>query len=588
MAKMPPVLPPAAGAAIAPPIPATGPDLEWAQAIPPQPVAPVANEKAVRPTKTSSEFLFELDAPARPVSRELDLDADPDIAAALAQEVPSALDSQVESSALEPASAGEPLDPSSPEWPSCPSLDELVAAFAVPSSPKTADEQRQQRHRRALLRVLTCRDCFRWLSSLGVSEEDKKSVARMLMGLDSAVGPREGQASVVKDPEAALEGASQEQLDAIERLITPIEDRLLALDDLIAPEVFATQLESRKQSKKISARYGRLLASRRFSAGQRRDRFELIATHLLTTSVQGGFRRALPPDRARTVLEHLIGGVPRRQKEEQVLGEALGCLREMLDRLSQLKSQEEFFDSGYFLDVHGYKVSSRDQLLSPEFVYLSVLINVAVNNRIEAWIASTERLFDSHQLTSEGSPREHLMRRLLEQEEAIDDSFGVKRRNNAPSVRRSEPPNAATPAKKATTQRKKAERPRFEIIVDRRLIAFCIGLLVALGSGVYLAVQTGTIGKESTEALSAMQLTQISPMLARGWILGSGSARHFSGTVSRARWLALDGRRRVEQADGLNKVLRSKRIRNALITGPSGRAIEIRDGFVGFVQGGKL
>jgi hypothetical protein len=584
----PPLVPPqaAAGAGVAPPLRQALVEPAQSKAGVPSPtIAGGARPKElVRPTKTTAEFLFELDAPTRPTSREMDFEANPEIVSA-GDDAIAASNSETAGSALEPAQADEALDPLPPELSSNPSLDEVLALFAVSSTPATAEEQQQQRLRRTLLRVLTCRDCFRWMGSLGVADEDKKGIARMLMGLDTAIGPREGQASVVKDPETALEHVSPEQLDALERLIAPIEDRLLSLDELITPEIFQTQLENRKQSRKIIARYGRLLASRRFSAGQRRDRFELITTHLLTVQLEGGFRRTLPPERARAVLEHLIGGIPRRQREEQELGEALGYLLEMLDRLNELKSQDEFFETGYFLDVHGYKVSSRDQLLSPEFVYLSVLINVAVHNRLETWIGSMARLYDSHQLTSEGAPREHVMRRLRDQEEAIDDSFGVKRRTPL-QARRSEPPKPVAPAKR--TKPKKKAQQRFEIVFDRQFTMLALSVLVTLSSGIYLAFKTGAVGEEAMQALNADQLAQISPVLARGWILGSGTSRHFDGSVVRARWTALDARRRMDQAEHVTKVLHGKGIKNAKIAGPEGRVIEIHDGLVSFVQGGKL
>lgn len=460
---------------------------------------------------------------------------------------------------------------------------ELAVGFPAQDKAASADDQHRQRAKRAITRVLACRDCFRWLGGLGVPDEERKGVARMLVELDVAAGRQGVQPMIAKEPEAALREASAEQLDALERALSPIEDRLLALDDLVPPATFRHQLENRKQSKKIVARYGRVLASRKFPAGQRRDRFELIATHLLSARAGAG-RRALPPERARSVLEFLLGGMPRKQKEGE-LSEALAYLRQMLERLLGLSAPDEFFEGGWFLDTHGYKVSMRDQLLSPEFVYLSVLIDVAIHNRLEGWIGERERLHDAKQFTAGGSPREQMMRRLQEQEEAVDDIFGVKRRPS-PQTRSSEPPKAAPVLR--SSKPPPAKRKQNGVTIDRSLTLMVGSLLVILISGGVLAFEFGLVGVEEHQALDAKDLAELSPMLARGWIRGSEGHRRLDGMIQRVRWMELDPRSRTEQANQLAKTLSGRGVKDAHLVDVTGPVMEIRGGLVEYVKGGKL
>jgi hypothetical protein len=229
----------------------------------------------------------------------------------------------------------------------------------------------------------------------------------------------------VKEPNAALAAATTAQLVTLERLIGPAEEKLLALDDLIGREVFQSRVQAPKQSKKLVARYGRLLASRRMPAGERRDRFEWIATHLLTASLEGGKQAVLPPDRARPVLQHLVGGIGRKIKAQE-LDDAVAFLYDAIGKLEQLKSADELFASGLYLDVLGYKVSMREQLMSPEFLYLSVAFNARLTNQIETWLSQESA---SVRVSADGSARDRLMRRLRDQQDEVDFTFGVRRRS---------------------------------------------------------------------------------------------------------------------------------------------------------------
>lgn len=571
--------------------------------------SPESDARAKDPKRSTMDFLFELDAPNRTPSREIDLAAHPQIAAALAAHgsPTTSVEAPPAAPAVEPEPETEPAaetraeaDPLAEAEPvaetlllpdlgaALPDSDQLErrVSLAPPDKPKTAEQQQQQRLRRALLRVVVCRDAFRLLGFLGIADEDRKGVARMLMELDSAFGRREGQPSLIKEPELALKGASQEQLDTIDRLIGPIEDKLLAHDEAVPPETFNAQLDNRKHSRKIIARYGRLLVSRRIAAGQRRDRFEAIATHLLTLTTDSGEHQALAPDRAKPVLEHLIGGLPRKINEEE-LNESLTSLREMIGRLANLTTLEQFFEN-FFLDMHGYKVMMREQLLSPEFLYLSVYLNAKVHNRVEAWIADLERLHNTNQLTSEGRPREQIARRLLELEDAVDNMFGVKRRP-PPQAARAEPAKPAPAAKRAKTKERESSRFKLDIVVDRQLFVLAGAFAVILGVGIYLAVATGAVGATVVEALSEEQLTQFSPILVRGWLKGSGADGWLDASVQAPAWKQLEPRKRADEAEHIARELAARGMKRAHVMSLQGaRVIEIENGVVAYVEGGKL
>jgi hypothetical protein len=415
------------------------------------------------------DFLFELDSPV-PSSAEIDLRGMPEV-----------------QTAIHDSNLRESLAPPEPDLPELPrdsfhpvasesiepppmSARELTASSeAVPRSvarvslkpaplPSTSDEHHELRKRRLIARIVTCRDAFRVLGFLDIKEADRSEIARLMMALDPAFDPKGLTEGVAKEPAAILSTASKEQLDRVERLISPIEDKLLALDDLVTDQALATRVEAGKITAKTLARYGRLLVSRRMQAGPRRDRFEWIATALLTRKNADGTRALVNADRATRVLDLLIGGLVWKPKDQE-LEEAVEFLNDALERLRGFKNQEELFDSEFFIDVHGYKVTMRELLLSPDFVYLSVAINTGLHNRVEEWVAAMERVHKANQLTQDGSPREHLARRLRDEEAAVGRIFGVKPRSSGPSSR---PPPAAASTSIPADRRKprEASKPR--------------------------------------------------------------------------------------------------------------------------------
>jgi hypothetical protein len=492
-----------------------------------------------------------------------------------------ALDLGIEPARDEPAA---PTEDAPGRMPTPSQRPELQVGLAPAEKPATAEEQRQQRLRRTLQRIVTCRDAFRLMGFLGIGEEDRKIVARMFMELDQAVGGSEGQPALVKEPEARLKHATLEQLDALDRLLGPIEDKLLWLDEIVQPQPFAAQLDNPKHTKKAWARYGRLLATRRIQAGQRRDRFEAVATHLLVQQREDGTREPVTPDRAKPVLEYLTGGLTRKVDPAE-LRESLDSLREMFVRMDEPMGHEQFFE-GLFLDLHGYKITMRDMLLCPEFLYLSVMVNAKMHNRMEEWIAGLGRLHDSMHLSSEGTPREQLLRRLQQQEEAVEDSLGV-RRKPPPQAVKQEPAKPAPVAKRTKPKKKATSDSRFQI--DRRVILLGMALLAIAASFTFVGVETGLVAAPVVEAQTKEKLAEFSPILVRGWIKGAGANRHLEAAVHAGLWQELSARKRSEEAEHIAQTIVKLGMKRATVSALGGApVIQIEGGVVAFVQGGKL
>jgi hypothetical protein len=190
------------------------------------------------------------------------------------------------------------------------------------------------------------------------------------------------------------------------------------------------------------------------------------------------------------------------------------------------------------------------------------------------------------QLTAEGTPREHLLRRLREQEEAVEDSLGVKRKP-PPVAAKAEPAKPAPVAKRAKPQKKAQATQRF--VVDRRVVMLALSLVVIVATGTFLGFKTGMVGLPVAEALTAQKLAQLSPLLVRGWIRGEKADRHLDALVQVAAWQQLEARKRSEEAARLARVLAQRGMKRAQITTLGGEPVlQIEGGVVTYVQGGKL
>lgn len=556
-------------------------DLDAPSAASHRPVA-ASSSRPNQPQRSTMEFLYDLDDPSMTMSREIDLDADPTLreAVAAAAAEADALDAAASEAAAE-AQIEQATQAAEDDRP------ERLVSLPIPEQARGAEEQLQQRRVRVMDRIATVRDAFRFLGHMGIPEEQRKGVARMLLELETAAASSEA-ANVVKDPRAALAAAGKAQLDAAERSLGPIEDKLLALDDQVGDSIFEDRVLNTKQNKKIIARYGRLLASRRMPPGPRRNRFEWLAMQLLTRRTEHGELAPLPPDRARNVLQHLIGGLPRKVRQPEV-DEATDYLHDVAKRLDDLRSADQLFDSGLFADLHGYKVSMREHLTSPEFVYRSVLTEAKLQNRLEQWIAAQERLHDKNQLTAEGTPRVHMRRRLAAERDDVDGRLGAKARLVVGPVSDEPPP---PPPKRARPAQPTAPGALSSLLarirVDRSLLLAAAAAIVIVGSSLFVGESLGVVGEPAVRRLTKEELPALSPLLVGGLLRGTGETQHLQGWISGKRWRALDGRKKHEAADAAARKLSAAGIKEADLYDGSTLIVVIKSGTLVSAQGAKL
>lgn len=556
-----------------------------------------------------SQSLFELDTPSASGTRSLELPQLP--AADVKLELP-ANDTQPEPAASDPESAARAAESAAidAEFAAVANTSEMERPLEAARSlaPKTtqphpfdtrvhthvaldaifdatlrlpkAQDTIEARRGRLAIRYKSACAAYKVLLELDIPSHARKELVELFSGYESSLRaalPPPAPGEPPRDSDQLHNALPAQGFDEHERALTKVEDRLLAVDDTISEDEFRTRVHLDKVQAKSLLRYARLLAARRFNVGYRRDRFEFLAFELLTNEGPDKRLSLLPRDQAGPVLHHLLAGLPQISTPEE-RGPAIDHLREALDRLAEIDSAKSFFDSEFFLDLHGYKISMRDQITCPEFLYLSAALHVELHNRLLGWAGASTPTWNA------------LRAQLAGQQRSAEDVFTNFRRPRSMHPAAASSPRPA-PAKEALPQpvpprRKKRKRaqaaaeetPSFAVWAKLAGLALVI---VLSGSSLLFTSGMVRIGTPAT-VLSSAELEKLSPLLLSATV--SGPQRRLEGLVSRSAWQGMEKRDRRAFATDLAAKLKQRNIVNARILGYKSPVVTIEYSTVVFVD----
>jgi hypothetical protein len=357
------------------------------------------------------------------------------------------------------------------------------------------------------------------------------------------------------------------QVSGCDRALSELEGLLLAIDESISNDAFRIQFSRQREHPRQLLRYARLLAARRFGIGYRRDRFEGLALDLLTAKLPSGKLVLMPRKRAGQVLQQLLRGLYRPPVNADEQAAALTYLRDALDRVESLAGPKQFFDSGFFLDVYGYKIAMHDRITSPEFLYLSVALDVEIHNRMQTWGQGDIKAPGAGSLAS-------LQIQLRAQQEAAQAVFTDFHRPLAGTASR---PAAA---KKSARRPERTPAPAAADNGRLRLMAAGFFALVALAANLWV---TGVVKiDQAPQAVSDVELKSLSPLLVNGRVTRDG--KRFMGLVSRPAWYRMSPRQRNDEAVRFAAALKRRGIEHAEVLAYETRALQIEYGTVVYVD----
>ncbi|MET0390482.1 MAG: hypothetical protein ABW321_31205 [Polyangiales bacterium] len=362
------------------------------------------------------------------------------------------------------------------------------------------------------------------------------------------------------------------QVTECDRALLELETSLLAADESVSHEAFRSYIGRQREQPRQLLRYARLLASRRFGIGYRRDRFEELVVALLTARLPSGKLLLMQRRRAGQVLQQLLRGLHRPPVRSQEQQAGISYLREALDRLESIGSAKQFFETGFYLDVYGYKISMFDRVTHPEFLYLCVALDVEVHNRLQVWSHTADGKAPT------GGSLAALQLQLRAQQEAAQAVFADFHRPLAGSA----PPRAisAPATKRAQPSREPQRTAAAPESPWLRFGAACVFVLAALGANLYVM---GVLRfDQRPEVLPHTELLQLSPLLQTGQVTPDG--KRFSGSLARPAWHRLTPRERTAEAVRFAAALKRRGIDHAEVLAYKTRALQVDYGTVVYVD----
>ena len=388
---------------------------------------------------------------------------------------------------------------------------------------------------------------------------------------------RELQAAVRQvGPKAAGAAGLQNRLEQAER-------SLLEVDASVSPQLLRRALDPHALSAPTLMRFAGLLARHLDESAHRQDRFEYVVGCLLTMDVGGGCRAMLPEDEVGPILEHLCASTA---EGDQSRAAALTFLGNATKRLESFRRIDDLFESGFYLDVYGYKYALRTALTDREILFASVHLSLTITNRL-AELRDQEGM-DRSTLDARVAAEEQRMHEIFRQAGKLDDQAARASRSTTPprpsgapgpGGRRSKaPPKKSVPTLAgpgSPTRMAPAQGPMRWIIAIAVVALSCFG-----GLQVITAIQ------EDAELIpvDGSTLAGLSAALDDGALAAGKDGIVFVGQVSPSRWLLLSRLERRREAYQILDQLHLLDVTAAIITREGHLVIQIDQSQVIYVE----
>ncbi len=319
-----------------------------------------------------------------------------------------------------------------------------------------------------------------------------------------------------------LEGAAhRDALGKLESTVQQLEQKLEALDAQIPMGWFREHFDASHASSVALADYATLLGRYASDDQARLDRIQFLLTRLLSFFVS-------PEDDTPALRRQLLAeALPPPTLAVGTREAVVAFCHDAIRRLGTFTQLKGLIDSGFFVDVRGYKLSLRQKLLDPDVMAAVIELN-------EATSATVDRLAEAEQQQGRA-----LAEHLAEVDQRIKAIFSQLRVDESDKSERFESWLKVSADTKRTGRRRPTAAEYMALGPsrkdDKRLILGGIALVLTL----VLIFRIPT--SQSMHTLSPTECAQISPLVESCAIGPERSPRIFIGTVDKSRWALMDG-----------------------------------------------
>lgn len=326
-----------------------------------------------------------------------------------------------------------------------------------------------------------------------------------------------------------LDGVTQDDaLRKLESSVQQLEQKLEGLDAQIPMGWFREHFDASQASSVALADYATLLGRYAGVDPSRLDRIQFLLTRLVSFFVS-------PEDDSPALRRQLLAeALPPPTLAAGTREAVVAFCHDATRRLGSFTRLKELIDSGFFVDVRGYKLSLRQQLLDPDVMTAVIELN-------EATSATLDRLAEA-----EAAQGKALEEHLAEVDLRIKAIFKQVRVDESEKTQRFEAWLKGSAEARASGKKRPTARDYMAIGAnpreDRRLVLGAIALVLLL----VLLFRLPT--EQHLHTLSSAECVELSPLLVSGAVSPEKAPRILVGAVDKSRWALMDVPARREAA----------------------------------------
>ena len=361
--------------------------------------------------------------------------------------------------------------------------------------------------------------------------------------------------------------ALADALGTLESGVETLEKMLEKLDGHIPMGWFREHFDASQASSVALADYATLLGRHANDEQTRLDRIQFLLTRLVSFFVS-------PEDDSPALRRQLLAeALPPPTLPAATREAVVTFCRDAMRRLGTFTRLKELIDSGFFVDVRGYKLSLRQQLLDPDVMTAVIELN-------EATSVTLDRLAEAE---AEGVPGAALEQHLAEVDLRIKAIFKQLRVDESDKTQKFEQWLKASAEGKPGTKRPRLTAEELMSIrpnrrEDRRLLLGAIVLVL----GLVMIFRLPHAQKLHT--LTPAECSELSPLIVSGAAAPENAPRIFIGAIDKGRWALMDAAGRQDAALELARHVQSKGWVAATVMLEEQVVIQIEDGNVLVVQ----
>jgi hypothetical protein len=360
--------------------------------------------------------------------------------------------------------------------------------------------------------------------------------------------------------------AMADALTELEAGVEQLETKLEQLDSHIPMGWFREHFDPSQASSVALADYATLLG-RHADDQPRLDRIQFLLTRLVSFFLS-------PEDDSPALRRQLLAeALPPSTLAEGARAAVVAFCHDAARRLGTFTRLKELMDSGFFVDVRGYKLSLRQQLLDPDVMTAVIELN-------EATSLTLDRLAEAE---AEGVAGPALEQHLAEVDLRIKSIFKQLRVDESDKTQKFEAwlkdsadgkPGRKRP--RLTAEELMSIRPNRR--EDRRLLLGAIALVLVLVMIFRLP------HAQKLHTLTPAECAELSPLVVSGAAAPENAPRIFIGAIDKGRWALMDGAGRQDAALELARHVQAKGWVAATVMLEEQVVIQIEDGNVLVVQ----